>query len=177
MLPPDSKMSITRKSPQIRLSNPGDITRPRAQQCPSCLAPWKVPRRDSLRTSLRSGTGALLPGHLQYLVAPARCASRCLAHLDTATSRRLGLPLLLWRRGLGRGGRHAGRQLLPLSATAFVPLSPRSAGEEREEHPVAVSRCAHPCLAGHFWLGARGGYRDHCPPVHFLRHNLPASTP
>ena len=57
------------------------------------------------------------------------------AHLDTATSRRLGLPLLLWRRGLGRGGRHPGRQPLPSSATASVPLSPtlspRSAGGER----------------------------------------------
>src|ERR1019366_6220627 len=67
------------------------------------------------------------------------------AYLDTATSRRLGLPLLLWRRGPGRGGRHAGRQLLPLSATAFVPsptLSPRSAVGERENRAVAMSRCA-----------------------------------
>src|ERR1035437_9306111 len=44
--------------------------------------------------------------------------------LDTATSRRLDLPLLLWTRGVGRGGRHAGKPLLPLSAIAFVPLSP-----------------------------------------------------
>src|ERR1017187_9134856 len=65
------------------------------------------------------------------------------ARLDTATKRRLGLPLLLWRRGVGRGGRHTGRQPAPLSATAFVPLSPtlspRSAGAEREKRPVAVS--------------------------------------
>src|ERR1035441_5033670 len=57
------------------------------------------------------------------------------AHLDTATSRRPHLPRLLWRRGLGRGGRHAAR--LPLSANAFVPLfptlSPRLAGGEREK--------------------------------------------
>ena len=56
-------------------------------------------------------------------------------------------PLLLWRRGLGRGGRHAGKPLLPLSAIAFLPLSPtlslRSAGGEREKPPVAVSRCAY----------------------------------
>jgi len=47
---------------------------------------------------------------------------------------------------LGRGGRHAGKQLLPLPAIAFVPLSPtlspRSAGGEREKSPVAVSRSA-----------------------------------
>ena len=43
---------------------------------------------------------------------------------------------------LGIRGRHAVRQLLPLSATAFVPLSPtpRSAGGERAKRPVAVSR-------------------------------------
>src|ERR1035441_10894584 len=46
------------------------------------------------------------------------------AHLDTATSRRLDLPLLLWRRGPGRGGRHTGKPLLYSSAPPFVPLSP-----------------------------------------------------
>src|ERR1019366_9346431 len=63
--------------------------------------------------------------------------------LDNATSRR---PLLLWRRGVGRGVRHAGKPLLALSAMAFVPLSPtlspRSAGGEREKPSVAVSKCA-----------------------------------
>src|ERR1035437_2036895 len=78
--------------------------------------------------------------------------------LDTATSRRLDLPLLLWRRGVGRGGRHAGKPLLPLSAIAFVPLSPtlsptlspRSAGGEREKPPVAVSRYAQTALPAIF---------------------------
>jgi hypothetical protein len=55
---------------------------------------------------------------------------------------RLDLPLLLWRRGSGRGGRHFGKSLLPLSATAFVPLSPRSAGGAREKPSGAVSSCA-----------------------------------
>src|ERR1022692_2755321 len=36
--------------------------------------------------------------------------------LDTATNRRLDLPLLLWRRGSGRGGRHVGKPLIPSSA-------------------------------------------------------------
>ena len=64
------------------------------------------------------------------------------AHLDTAPSRRLDLPLLLWRRGLGRGSRHAWTPMLPVSAIEFVPLSPRYAGGEREIRPGAVSRCA-----------------------------------
>ena len=64
------------------------------------------------------------------------------AHLGTATSRRLGLPLRLWRRGAGRGGRHVGKPLLRVSVIVFVPLSPRSAGGEREERPVAVARSA-----------------------------------
>ena len=68
------------------------------------------------------------------------------AYFDTAASRRVHLPLLLWRRGRGRGGRHAGKLLLPSSAFAFVPLSPslspRSAGGEREKPPAAVLSCA-----------------------------------
>jgi hypothetical protein len=52
-------------------------------------------------------------------------------------------PLLLWRRGLGRGGRHTGRQPPPLYATALVPLSPRSAGGEREKFPVAMSKACY----------------------------------
>src|SRR2546426_5052958 len=66
------------------------------------------------------------------------------APLDTATSPRPGLPLLLWRRGLGRGGRPVGKPLPPRSANPSMPLSPtpspRSAGGEREESLGAVAR-------------------------------------
>src|SRR6266516_743756 len=83
------------------------------------------------------------------------------AHLDTATSPRPDLPLLLWRRGLGRGGRPVGKPLPPRSANPSMPLSPtlspRSAGGEREKSLVAVSRCA--LLASHackLWTGPLG---------------------
>src|SRR5438552_13754952 len=74
------------------------------------------------------------------------------AHLDTATSPRPDLPLLLWRRGLGRGGCPVGKPLPPGSANPSMPLSPtlspRSAGGEREKSLVAVSRCAYATLPG-----------------------------
>ena len=67
-------------------------------------------------------------------------------HLDIAANRRLDLPLLLWRRGSRRGGRHSGKPFLPLFATAFVPLfptfSPRTTGGAREKPPAALTRCA-----------------------------------
>src|ERR1019366_6511369 len=56
MLPPDSKMSITRKSPQIRLSNPGDISQGRAHSANFAsavtdpLPRWKSPCNASLKT-------------------------------------------------------------------------------------------------------------------------------
>src|ERR1035441_9039010 len=40
-----------------------------------------------------------------------------------ATSRRFDLPLLLWRRGSGRGGRHAGKPLLPSTAGQVLARS------------------------------------------------------
>src|SRR3989442_14952349 len=46
------------------------------------------------------------------------------AHLDTATSPRPDLPLLLWRRGLGRGGRPVGKPLPPRSANPSMPPPP-----------------------------------------------------
>ena len=57
------------------------------------------------------------------------------------------LPLLLWRRGTGRGGRSVEKPLSAESASVLMPLSPalspRFASGERENCLVAVSRCAH----------------------------------
>jgi len=58
-----------------------------------------------------------------------RSAARRHRALDAAISRQLDLPLLRWRRGLGRGGRHAEKPILTLSAIAFVPLSPPTGRE------------------------------------------------
>ena len=55
-------------------------------------------------------------------VVGARCASRIAALLATATSRTTRSPSLLWRRGLGRGGRDAEKPLLSWCAFAFAPL-------------------------------------------------------
>ena len=113
---------------------------------------WHSPPPEG-RKRLRKGTTYGCPCNhyilrISLFFCPSRLSiSKCPVSvsraLDTATSRRLGLPLLLWRRGLGRGGRHISSQPLSLSATVFVPLSPtlspRSAGGEREKSPVAVS--------------------------------------
>ena len=61
------------------------------------------------------------------------------AHLDTATSARVDLPLLLGRRGAGRGGRHAGKPL-PSPLIAFVP--PPRAPLAGREHPDYLTRFA-----------------------------------
>ena len=77
---------------------------------------------------------------------------------DIATNRRFDLPLLLWRRGPGRGGRHTGKPLLHSSAIMFVPLSPtlspRFAGGEREKPAMAIPRSARDSRSNPFRVEA-----------------------
>src|ERR1035441_9117770 len=58
--------------------------------------------------------------------------------------------------GRGGGGPPSLREIAPaLVCGELVPLSPRSAGGEREKPPVAVSRCAPPRITCSIWLAGR----------------------
>ena len=97
----------------------------------------RVEIRITIKSKIKIETNLILGAAIILLATPGSLAGAAAArphastaatmnhartHLDTATNRRLDLPLLLWRRGVGRGGRHAGKPLLTLSAIAFVPL-------------------------------------------------------
>ena len=56
--------------------------------------------------------------------AAVSCARGRGAQPNTATSRRLYLPLLRWRRGLGRGGRRVWELTRQAFTSILVPLSP-----------------------------------------------------